>query len=80
MGESSLLPPQVGPPGVSLHQACLVSYRHDTKLLVGINFCRYKIKKIYPSFFFFGILFDDAVICVLLRCGDNVNTVRSVSY
>jgi hypothetical protein len=38
MGESSLLPPQVGPPGVSLHQACLVSYRHDTKLLVGTNF------------------------------------------
>jgi len=79
VGESSLLPPQVGPPGVSLHQACLVSYRHDTKLLVGINFCRYKIRKFYP-YFFFGILFNDAAICVLLLYCDKVNTVRSLSY
>ena len=79
MGESGLLPPQVGPPGVSLHQACLVSYRHDTKLLVGKIFYRYKIRKFYPSFLF-GILFDDAVICLLLVCCENVNIVRSVSY
>lgn len=37
VGESSLLLRQVGPPGVYLHQACLLSYRHDTKLLVGMT-------------------------------------------
>jgi hypothetical protein len=34
----------------------------------------------FTRHFFFDILFDDAVIWLLLLCCDNVNIVHSVSY